>query len=359
MTGSVAWSENGERPVFMLIDRWENKGGALRKTKSSSRRGAAKVLQGTTLRRILVPIDFSPESLKTLHFAKLLATRFGARLHLIHVVSPGVIYSPRPVMVPPAFSEEAIAARAWQRMKELLEELSLSARSNPCTVRSGTTVNEINAAARKIDADLIAIGTRGFTGLKRILIGSTTERVVRQAPCPVLVVREKEPKKGARKGRTALQFQKILVPVDFSAASRVGLDYALGFAYEFDARLVVFHSVYVSPFVLGDEYSAQAVPDLITSQQDYAKAEMEKLQRLVSGNGKIETEIGFGAPVEQITDYVAKEEIDLIITSTHGRSGLQRVFIGSTAERVVRHASCPVLVVPNRPARKKTSKAQR
>lgn len=347
----------------MLIDRWENEGGALRKAKSSTRQGAAKALKGTTVRRILVPVDFSPESLKTLRFAKLLATRFDARLHLMHVVSPQVMYAPRPVIVPRAFSEKAIASRALQRLKKLAAELDLPTRSNPCTVRSGTTVAEINEAAFKIDADLIAIGTRGFTGLKRVLIGSTTERVVRQAPCPVLVVREKEQqstKKGARKGRTALQFRKILVPVDFSTPSRLGLEYALGFAQEFGARLVVFHSVFVTPFVLGTEYTARAIPNLISIQQDYAKDEMEKLRRSVSRKGReIETEIAFGSPVEQITDYVAKENIDLIITSTHGRSGLQRAFIGSTAERVVRHASCPVLVVSNRPIRKKTSKARR
>ena len=347
----------------MEINRWENEGGALREPKTSVQGGVGKPRKTTTLRRILVPIDFSPESLKTLRFAKLLATRFGARLHLMHVVSPPVTSPARPVMIPPAFSEEAIAVRARQRMKELLAELSLSARSNPCAVRSGALVAEINEAARKIDADLIAIATRGYTGLKRAFLGSTTERVVREAPCPVLVVREKEHQstgKGARKGRTALQFRKILVPVDFSECSRLGLDYALGFAREFRARLVLFHSVVVHAYVLGDEYTARAVPDLIATQQDYAQDEMEKLLRSVSRKGReVESEIAFGSPVEQINDYVAKEDIDLIITSTHGRSGLRRVFIGSTAERIVRHATCPVLVVPNRPLRKKASRARR
>ncbi|MEO7166745.1 MAG: universal stress protein [Chthoniobacterales bacterium] len=310
-----------------------------------------------------MPIDFSPESLRTLRFAERLATRFGARLHLMHVVSPPVIVSPRPVRIPPAYSEEAIAARALQGMKKLASELSLPARSSPYTVRSGAPVEEINKAAREIDADLIAIGTRGYTGLKRAFLGSTTERVVRQAPCPVLVVRDKEhssTKKGARKGRTALQFGKILVPIDFSECSRLGLEYALGFAHEFGARLVLFHSVFVPAYLLGDEYTAREVPDLIATQQTYAKRETEKTRRSVSKKGReVETETAFGSPVEQINDYVAKEDVDLIITSTHGRSGFRRVFIGSTAERIVRHATCPVLVVPNRPARKKASKRRR
>ena len=101
----------------MLIDRWENEGGAVRERKSSTGRGAAKARKGTILRRILVPIDFSPESLETLRFAKLLGTRFGARLHLLHVVSPPVISPARPVMIPQAYSDEAIAVRALQGLK--------------------------------------------------------------------------------------------------------------------------------------------------------------------------------------------------------------------------------------------------
>ena len=235
------------------IARWEDEGGAIPELKTGPKRGAGKARPAITLGRILVPIDFSPESLKTLRYAKLLATQTGARLHLTHVVTPPVISSARPVTIPPAFSEEAIAARARQRMKELLAELSLPARSNPATVRSGAPVEEIKEAARKIDADLIAMATRGFTGLKRAFLGSTTERVVREAPCPVLVVREKEDqptKKSAR--RTALQFRKILVPIDFSECSRLGLGYALGFAEDFRARLVLFHSVFISPYVRAD-----------------------------------------------------------------------------------------------------------
>jgi nucleotide-binding universal stress UspA family protein len=342
------------------IARWEDEGGAVPEVKAGRKRGAGKARPAITLGQILAPIDFSPESLKTLRFAKLLATQTGARLHLLHVVTLPVISTARPVTIPPAFSEEAIATRARQRMKELLAELSLPAGSNPATVRSGAPTEEINEAARTTDADLIAMATRGYTGLKRAFLGSTTERVVRQAPCPVLVVREKEDqptKKSAR--RTALQFRKILVPIDFSECSRLGLGYALGFAEDFGARLVLFHSVFVPAYVLGDEYTAREVPDLIATQQDYAKDEMEKLRQSVSRKGReVESEVAFGPPVEQITDYAANEEVDLIITSTHGRSGLRRVFIGSTAEQIVRHAPCSVLVVPNRSSSKKAKQSK-
>ena len=305
-------------------------------------------MKSTSLRRILVPIDFSPESLKTLRLAKLLATRFRAKLHLVHVVSPPVIVPPRRMMVPFAYSEKGVAASALKRLKKLVAELSLPARSSPCTVRSGAPVDEIKQAARDINADLIAIGTRGYTGLKHAFLGSTTERVIREAPCPVLVVRDGE-HQGGRSARTTLQFRKILVPVDFSACSRVGLEYALGFAPEFGAGLVLFHSVAVHSYALGDEYTAREAPIVLGLQQDFAEDEMRSLRDgLPESKLEIETRITVGSPVEQIADYVRAHEVDLIITSTHGRSGLQRMFIGSTAERIVRHASCSVLVVPNR-----------
>jgi nucleotide-binding universal stress UspA family protein len=288
-----------------------------------------------------------------LRFAKLLASRFSAKLHLVHVVSPPVTSSGRPVSIPPAFSEEGIAARARKRMKELTAELSLQPRSNPSTVRSGAPAKEITEAAQNIDADLIAIATRGHTGLKRAFLGSTTESVVRKTTCPVLVVRDQEdrpPKGSVRHRRTSLRlFRNILVPIDFSECSRLGLEYALGFAGEFDASLVLFHSVFIHAHVLGDEYTAREAPTLIATEQDYARDEMEKLRRSLASEGrKVKTEIAFGSPVEQINDYLAKEKVDLIITSTHGRTGLRRVFIGSTAELIVRHAPCSVLVVPNR-----------
>jgi nucleotide-binding universal stress UspA family protein len=188
-------------------------------------------------------------------------------------------------------------------------------------------------------------------------LGSTTESVVRNAPCPVLIVRDKDESTSQRARRAPLQFRKILVPLDFSDASRLGLEYALGFAQEFRATVILFHSIFVSAYLMGNRHTAHQVPTLIANQQDYARAEMEKLRETISRKGgAVETNISVGSPVEQIGKYVRKASVDLIITSTHGRSGWRRVFIGSTAERIVRYATCPVLVVPNRAAGKMANK---
>jgi len=117
---------------------------------------------------------------------------------------------------------------------------------------------------------------------------------------------------------------------------------------------VLFHSISVSAYVMGSRYTAHHVPTLIANQQEYARGEMEELRETISRKGGVaETRIAVGSAVEQIAKYITKAGVDLIITSTHGRTGLRRGFMGSTAERLVRHATCPVLVVPNRAAGKK------
>jgi nucleotide-binding universal stress UspA family protein len=331
------------------IARWEGEGGAVPQVIKARQRSAPEPSRVIKLRTILVPIDFSPESLKTLRYASLFAKRFNAELHLVHVLDAPLVTPLKPDLLS---ASKGIAANAKKRLAELAAQFSLPSKPARHTVRTGKIADEINEAARLTNAGLIAIATRGFTGLKHAFVGSTTERVVRTAPCPVLVVRQKEAsaaKKRARSGRTALQFRKVLVPVDFSENSRLGIEYGLRFAREFGADVVLFHSVFVTPFVLGDEYTAREVPNLIALQQDYAEEEMEKLRKEVRAKGtEVQTEIAFGSPVEQINDYVTKEDVDLVVTSTHGRSGLERLFIGSTAERIVRYAPSPVLVVPNR-----------
>ena len=340
--------------VHSAIARWESEGGAIPQVQTPRQR-----FKALTMRRILVPIDFSPESLKTLRYAKRLGERFKAKLHLVHVVTPPLALFPQPREALPSNFTQEMAANAVKRLQKIAAEFSLTSPPKRYTVRIGATVDEISEVARITRAELIAIATRGYTGLKRAFLGSTTESVVRNAPCPVLVVRDKNDSTSRRARRVPLQFRKILVPLDFSDASRLGLEYALGFAQEFRATVILFHSIFVSAYLMGNRHTAHQVPTLIANQQEYARAEMEKLRETISRKGgAVETNVAVGSPVEQIGNYVRKASVDLIITSTHGRSGWRRVFIGSTAERIVRYATCPVLVVPNRAAGKKASKGR-
>jgi len=127
-----------------------------------------------------------------LRYAISLALQFGAKLTLLNVVEP---IGPTPDFAynPLVMESAQIAAAAKTRLKQLVgkEELG-SALIEKLLVRHGAPFNEISRAAASLKVDLIVIATHGYTGLKHVLLGSTAERVVRHAPCPVLVVREKE-----------------------------------------------------------------------------------------------------------------------------------------------------------------------
>lgn len=141
-----------------------------------------------TLKKILVPTDFSAESAKALRYASLLAEQFGATICLINVVeTPSFISDMDNVYVLP--SEESRAGDARTRLIKLArEKIDELIPVNP-QVRVGTPFQEIVKAAKALQTDVIVIATHGYTGLKHVLLGSTAERVVRHAPCPVLVVR--------------------------------------------------------------------------------------------------------------------------------------------------------------------------
>ena len=160
------------------------------KTQPLLERGGSSAI---SLKRILVPVDFSPLSKKALLYAARLAQQFNAEVNLFHVVEPEIPPAFDGYMIaPPAISNGSSASCAGP-MKALVNLVRSAAvpRVNSI-VRCGLASIEIVEAAKELDVDLIVIATHGYTGWKHFAIGSTAERVVRAAPCPVLVVREKE-----------------------------------------------------------------------------------------------------------------------------------------------------------------------
>lgn len=146
------------------------------------------------LRRILVPTDFSKFSQVALTYAAALAEKFGAEIHLLHVVQDMALFIPdavavAPPVVPPV---EEFAAAAREALDRLVRENHLEAIPLRREVIEGTPFYEIIRYAREADIDLIVMGTHGHAGLIHVLLGSVTEKVVRKAPCPVLTVRHPE-----------------------------------------------------------------------------------------------------------------------------------------------------------------------
>ncbi len=308
------------------------------------------------IRNILVPIDFSRMSIESVAKAKSMAQEFGAAIHLAHVHHQQY---PATFMGPVLSSGEPVTSFEEHRERALREELKEVARQNNLSpdgsihlCEGASVYHEICRLAQKIPADLIVMPTHGRTGLKHTFLGSTAERVIQHSPCPVLVTR-------ARKGRAAKaaaemtgpgRAKTILVPVDFSEASSAALNYAIQFADRAAAKLIILHAVYVGDALSTDGLGVYRLSDVRERAREEAERHLGAFLRPAKfGNVQHERLLKTGHPVAEICAAAERRSVDLIITATHGHTGLAHLLIGSVAEQVVRRANQSVLVVPSHP----------
>lgn len=300
----------------------------------------------TKIREILAPTDFSEQSVAGLRYAMNLRSRFISNLTLLHVVEPS---PPMAGVESEALAQSDSEVTAWAQ-KELVKLARKEAGNDKqiaSIVRTGKPFREITAAAGERAADLIVIATRGYTGTKRVLLGSTAERVVRHARCPVLTVRTATTPGRISKTPT-FRLRKILVPIDFSELSIGALPWATFLAANFGAELILLHVTKKSPidYLLGRELMNETIVPLMKQ----AEADLERMAASLSQSTEVNASavVRDGAPFEEICHAAKTLGANLIVLTTHGYTGLKHVWLGSTAERVVRHAPCPVLVVRER-----------
>jgi nucleotide-binding universal stress UspA family protein len=281
------------------------------------------------INKILCPVDFFPASEFAAMYAGGLAQAFDAKLKLLHVISP---------MVPTAYEYPLNMADVVAGMEEasareldkLVKKFKTPDLDIDTDVRTGEIVRTIKSVVTDYKPDLIAMGTHGRKSLGRWFLGSTTERLLRQSPVPLLTI-------STRKGRIAgAAFRRILVTTDFSEGTTDALKYAFSLAQENQARMTLLHVMQET----GQGRDKEVVCQL-----------REELENLVPNGVRdwctVETRLDWGAPpYRRILDMVAKEEIDLLVMNIHGKGMFERAILGSNAERVVRGASCPVLLVP-------------
>lgn len=273
---------------------------------------------------ILHPTDLSESSEQALRIARDLARSRAARLVLLHVVEPGLI----PAGVGPA---DPALEEARRDVEDRAARLALEAPGLVVErrVSQGLPVDVILAVAAEMPCDLIVMGSQGRTGLARALMGSVAESVARGARCPVLILKAPRPPAGAAAAPLA-PYRAILVPTDFSARSRAALDVAGSLAGE-GTRVVVLH------VVVKMRVATEGLEDALE----------ERLRELSlpAPGVRMEYRLREGDAADELLGEARASSADLIVMSSHGRTGLDRLLVGSVAEKVLGDAPCPVLIL--------------
>lgn len=294
------------------------------------------------LKKILFPTDFSPSAAQAFDHALYLAHKYGAELHLLHVHVP---HEEDPYNPSHHFPDDAGITAELERV--LADQPGAAAERQLPVVRK-VERREISPApaiveyAEEEDVDLIVMGTHGRRGVRHLLAGSVTEEVVRLAPCAVLSVRAA----GTRRPLSATQH--VLAPVDFSDDSKEALLVARNVAANYQADLQVLH---VWENVLHPAFYNMGAKSIKDLQPDITERTEKALRDLVHSfeSRSRAVDVSYhtveGHAAREIVRFAADQATDIIVIATHGLTGLDHFLLGSVAEKVVRRAPCPVLVV--------------
>jgi nucleotide-binding universal stress UspA family protein len=301
------------------------------------------------LKKILVTTDFSDSSRKAFPAAAGLARRFGAQLHLVHIldeVPPVLYFSPEGVQT---YSPEVDYPA---RVRELLARTAAEEQSFggiqvvTHLLQGGSLHDRLLAFEREHRIDLTVVATRGRTSLGHLFLGSFAEKIVRLSPSPVLAWRSRE---GAAEELEGFAPRRILVPFDFSANSRTILDLVRSLAGTFGARVRLQHVLEPLPdlaLIPWEGIPAEEIRERRTNAPERARSELEAVIRAeLAGLEGVDAIADFGMPFVDIVKAAREFEADLIVMATHGWTGLKHMLLGSVTEKVVRKAPCSVLTL--------------
>lgn len=302
------------------------------------------------LRNIIVGTDFSQASLEAVRVGGRLAEQTGAAVTLVHVLDRiPTVPSAAPIGMAASVDLAAVSAVEDDRLRQQAERsLAECRRDDLGQVAEVHTrlVLHASAAAALLDlsdaddVDLVVVASHGRTGLDRLLLGSVAERLVRHGSCPVLVVRNV--------GAVESFPQRIAAATDFSVDSMAGVDLAAAWASSFERPLSVVHVYDTTPYLPDAAVSAEA-ESLDAVQAPLRQALEELHQERLGGRVDVTMRLLAAESVAGgLCSYAEESELDLIVLSTLGRTGLKRLVLGTVAEKVVRHAPCSVLTTPSR-----------
>jgi nucleotide-binding universal stress UspA family protein len=293
-------------------------------------------------KKILCATDFSDFSNHTISYGVALAKEFEAKLFVSHVIDLSSVAIYGEFQLDPVGQQNRIMEDADAQLKELTGDQPISWEP---LITVGKPADEISRVVEEKDIDLVITATRGRSGLKRIILGSVTERLMRTLTCPLLVVNSPE-HKFVSTADPVIQIEKILVGCDFSPDSGQALKHALSLAQEFQAEL---HLVHVIEPPAQPGLHKEDKPVLEEMQQNYQDLLIRKLKEMVPAEARYwctpQTGLLEGQPYEEIVTYAESKDIDMIVLGVRGHGLVKTLFLGSTTDRVVRRSPCPVLSV--------------
>jgi nucleotide-binding universal stress UspA family protein len=286
------------------------------------------------IKTILCPVDFFPASDAAVNYAAGMAARYDAEVHLLHVVTP-VAAGTYEYAIDTTDIMRSIEKRSLDEINELLARIKRAGIAAEAKLRVGDVYQEIKAAIDEVSPDLIVMGTHGRRGVERWFLGSTTEKLLRHSPVPLVTISA-----ASEKSWNEPRFRKILVTTDFSDGTPDALAYAFSVAQENESQVVLLHVVQDTS---ADDLSEKYRESLL----DGVRRQLEDLVPVEATNWcDIVTRVDIGVPYRIILRTIEDERPDLLVMNIHGKGMLDRALLGSTAERVVRAAACPVMMIP-------------
>lgn len=296
--------------------------------------------------QILCPVDFSAFSRRALDHALGVARCYGSSVTALHVVAPvpAVVAPPYyfgaempvPMALPPV--DRAVVAAHIQEFAEA--EHVPGVRVETRVAEAPVVYKEILLQAERLRSDLVVIGTHGRSGFERLFLGSTAEKVLRKANCPVMTVPPAAPE---AMPRGPVPFARILCAVDFSDSSRLGLDYAMSLARENKAALTVAHVIETRPLYY--DFSPPVAIDLTAWHDEARRRLYEMVPDAVRFSCSVTEAVREGSSYRGILALAGETDSDLIVMGVQGRGAADLWFFGSTTHHVIREARCAVLTV--------------
>jgi nucleotide-binding universal stress UspA family protein len=295
--------------------------------------------------RILCAVDFSPASLRAFDVAIGLAAMHGAQVHVLHVI-PRIIAS---------VSGAPVTSSAWTveqekhakiELAKLVQRAAKRGVSSDSGIRIGDIDLQILGDVRDTGADLLAMGTHGRRAFKRWALGSVAERMLQFSPIPLLLAAS------AGKATQTTAIRRILIPTDFSAGTNDAVRYGTAIGSRAGAHITMLHVI--------DDRSAAVDWKAFPDQTKAVRKKLEDLVDATQGARKVASVVESGVPHRVILKNIEDTKPSLVILNTHGHGFIDRLLIGSTADRLVRSATalCPLLLIPpsGRPGRRRAGK---